>query len=146
MAINNKPIFTGQPAISVRQITNSTSTLQIFPTGSTNGSTPGTSVEGWYAQKVRLKLFTTDGTSTTSTAAVLRFYISPDSGTTNYQFDEISLPATSISSTTATPNFELPLNITLPSGYCITAKYDATPGASPISTWITTIGGTYEAQ
>lgn len=148
MAINNKPIFIGQPAVAIRQITNSTSTLTIFPGGgaSTPYGDPTTSTEGWYIEKARVKLFSTSGSTTTSTATVLRFYISPDNGTTNYQFDELNLPATSISPTVSTPNYEIPLNITIPSGYSITVKYETTPGASPISTWITTFGGAYAEQ
>lgn len=140
MAINTIPIFTGTPHIAYRQCNNSTSYLPIFPAASTN--TTSTSTEGWFVQKARIKL---SGSGPT-TATVCRFYIAPDSTpSVAYQFDEISLPSITLSTSAASPNYEVPLNITLPSGYFIHIKFDTGVGAG-ITANITTISGSYASQ
>ena len=135
MAVNTKPIFTGKSAIGTATIAGGgTSATKIFP------SSPATSPEGWYVQKVRARLTT----ATSTVATVLRISLSSD-GSTFYLLDEISIPITTISNTAFSTTFELAINFALPSNFSLYAKYDTSPGASTV-TDITVFGGSYTAQ
>lgn len=131
MAVNNKPIFTGKSAIGTASIASGTTATKIFPTS------PATSTEGWYIQKVRARI-----KATTTTATVLRISLSSDASTF-YLLDEIVIPITTVTNTTFSTTFELPINIAIPGTFSLYAKYDTAPGAA---TDITVFGGSYTEQ
>lgn len=131
MAVNNKPIFTGTPAIGVATIASGTTATKIFPT------LPTSSTEGWYVNKIRARI-----KATTTTATVLRISLSSN-GSTFYLLDEIVIPITTVTNTTFSTTFELPVNIAIPGTYSLYAKYDTAPGAA---TDITVFGGSYTEQ
>jgi len=139
MPANTSPIFTLTPEIqwvismTVANTTKDLSSGTIYPvfTGGTNGS---------YVQRIR---FRTLGTNLAATVA--RVWINNGSATgtaaNNTLFDEISLPTTNISETTAQANYELPLNFALPPSYRIYVTLGTAPNAAG---WdATIIGGDY---
>lgn len=139
MPANTSPIFTLTPEIqwvismTVANTTKDLSSGTIYPvfTGGTNGS---------YVQRIR---FRTLGTNLAATVA--RVWINNGSATgtaaNNTLFDEISLPATTISETAAQANYELPLNFALPPSYRIYVTLGTAPNAAG---WdATIIGGDY---
>jgi hypothetical protein len=95
---------------------------------------------GGYVQRMR---FRTLGTNLNATVA--RVWINNGSTTTvaanNILWDEITLPATTVTQTAAQANYELPLNFALPPSYALYV----TLGTAPTSAgWaITVIGGKY---
>lgn len=141
MPANTTPIFTRlgdiQWAISAATVANTTTDLTsgtiylIFTSDSTNGG---------YIQRIRFRSL-----GTNSNATVARIWINNGSTTgtaaNNILWDEISLPATTVSQTAALPNYELPLNFALPASY----RIYVTLGTAPTSAgWdITIIGGKY---
>jgi hypothetical protein len=139
MAANTSPIFTLSPEIqwaisaTTANTTKDLSSGTIYPvfTGGTNGS---------YVQRIR---FRTLGTNLAATVA--RVWINNGSATgtaaNNTLFDEISLPATTVSETAAQANYELPLNFALPPSYRIYVTLGTAPNAAG---WdATIIGGDY---
>ena len=141
MAANTQPIFTLTPDIqwtttpmvtgnTTKDLTSGTIYL-VFSADTTNGG---------YVQRIR---FRTLGTN--SNATVCRIWINNGGATgtasNNTLWDEITLPATTVSEVAAQANFELPLNFALPPGETIYA----TVGTSPTSAgWqATVIGGKY---
>ena len=63
-----------------------------------------------------------------------------DTATTNYFFGEISLPATTASTTSATVDIDYPINVALPPGYHVLVGL----GANVTGGWyVTSIGGRY---
>lgn len=98
-----------------------------------------TSSTGGYIQRIRFKPLGTN------VATVARVWINNGGATgtasNNTLWDEITLPATTVSEVAAQANFELPLNFALPPGETIYA----TVGTSPTSAgWqATVIGGKY---
>ena len=82
---------------------------------------------------------------TNSNQTVARIWINNGSttgtATNNILWDEITLPATTVSQTTAQANYELPLNFALPANY----RIYVTLGTAPTSAgWdLIVIGGKY---
>jgi hypothetical protein len=96
------------------------------------------STTGGYVQRMRFKPLGTN------VATVARVWINNGGLTTvaanNTYWDDISLPATTLSETSAQPTFELPLNFALPANY----KIFVTLGTAVAAGYhITTIGGKY---
>ena len=96
------------------------------------------SATGGYVQRMRFRALGTN------VATVARIFINNGSatGTTanNILWDEISLPATTLSETAALPTYELPLNFALPAGYKLFVTV-ATAVAAGYG--VTVIGGKY---
>lgn len=155
MAINNKPIFTGTPVINwcINAVTGSTTTdlTAAHNLSGSNGSTAGLigflaftsdSTNGGYVQKIRFRAL-----GTNASATVARVWINNggplNTATNNSLFDEISLPSTTVSQTSAQANYELPLNFALPAGYKIFVTFGTTQGSGYD---ITVVGGSYVAQ
>jgi hypothetical protein len=141
MAINNKPIFTGAAQITwtngvvtsnaTTDLTSGTIYGPIFTAAATNGG---------YVQKIRFRALGTN------VATVARVWLNNGGQTTtassNTLIDEISLPATTASSTSAISNYELPLNFALPAGYSIYV----TLGTTVVAGYdICVFGGSYTA-
>lgn len=141
MAANTTPIYTRigdiEWSVSAATASNTTTTLTsgtiylCFSADTTNGG---------YVQRMR---FRTLGTN--SNATVARVWINNGSSTgtaaNNILWDEITLPATTVSQVAAQANYELPLNFALPPSYTLYV----TLGTAPTSAgWaISVIGGKY---
>ena len=136
-ALNTQPIYTasgdtqwsvsGITANTTKDLTAGTSYL-VFTAGSSGG----------YVQRIR---FVPLGTNV---ATVARVWINNGSTTAtqanNTFWDNISLPATTNSETSALPVYELPLNFALPAGYKIYVTYATAIAAGYTAT---VIGGKY---
>ena len=96
------------------------------------------SVTGGYVQRIRFKPL---GTNVATVARVfINNGLTTATAANNTYWDDISLPATTVSETSAQPTFELPLNIALPANY----KLLVTLGTAVAAGYtITTIGGKY---
>lgn len=141
MPANTTPIFTRlgdiQWAISAVTVANTTTDLTsgtiylVFTSDSTNGG---------YVQRIRFRSL-----GTNSNATVARIWLNNGSTTAtaanNILWDEIALPATTLTQTSSQPNYELPLNFALPASY----RIYVTVGTAPTSAgWdVTIIGGKY---
>ena len=139
MPANTSPIFTLSPDIqwaisattaNTTKDLSSGTTYQVFSAG-TNGG---------YVQRIR---FRTLGTNLA--ASVGRVWLNNGSSTlvaaNNVLWDEITLPATTISEVAAQSTYELPLNFALPPSYRIFVTLGTAPNAAGWS--ITVIGGEY---
>lgn len=135
MAVNTKPIFTGTPAVGVTKFTqaNLATSQQIFPT------TPSTWVEGLFAQKLRVKV--SSGANTN--AHVLHLYVY--NGSFAGLHDTLLIPATTFSNTSASPTYEVLLNISLPTGWYLYANFTGT-AAGTFTFDVIVNGGTYTSQ
>lgn len=142
MAINNKPIFTGTAQISwTNSVTTANTTIDLT-TGTIYGPIfTANATNGGYVQKIRFRALGTN------VATVARVWINNGAATgsaaNNTLFDEISLPATTVSQTSALANFELPLNFALPAGYTI---YVTLGTAVAAGYDVSVVGGSYVAQ
>lgn len=137
MPANTSPIFTITPNINWAVSVNTANTTKDLTAGtiylcfsaSTNGS---------FVQRIRFR------TLGTNVASVARVWINNGNSTgtaaNNTLWDEISLPATNVTETTAQSNYELPLNFALPPNYTIYV----TLGTAVAAGWDTiVIGGNY---
>ena len=138
---NTAPIYSKvgdiQWTASAATVANTTTDLTtgtiylVFTADATNGG---------YVQRLR---FRTMGTNIQATVARVWINNGSTTGTAsnNTLWDEITLPATTVSQVAAQANYELPLNIPLPPGY----RLYVTVGTAPTSAgWdITAIGGKY---
>ena len=133
---NTTPIFSKAGAIGgIGSTTLTTATgdytgaggnnILIFTSDATNGG---------FVQRIRLKAIGTN------VATVLRVYINNGTGsngtaTNNVFYGEVSLPATTASTTAATVDIDYPLNIALPAGYKLYVGLGATVAAG----WVATV-------
>lgn len=105
------------------------SVVTVFTADSTNG--------GW-VERIRFKA------AGTNIATVARVWINNGSalttGNNNILYDELTLPATTLSETAALPTYELPLNFALPPGYRIATCVATTVSAGY---YVSVIGGKY---
>ena len=135
--LNTQPIFTasGDTQWSVSAVTaNTTKDLTL----GTNYLVFTASTNGGYVQRLRFRALGTN------VATVARVFI--NNGSTNATqvnnvlWDEVSLPATTVSETSALATYEVPLNFALPAGYrlYVTLGTGVAAGYS-----ITCIGGKY---
>lgn len=136
-ALNTQPIYTASGDTQW--------TLSAATANTTKDLTSGTiytaftaSSTGGYVQRIRFKPLGTN------VATVGRVWINNGSANTtaanNTYWDDISLPATTVSEVSAQPTFELPLNIALPANYRIFVTLGTAVAAGY---HITTIGGKY---
>lgn len=140
MAANANPIYSRTADVqwigymvtanTTADLTAGTSYL-VFTADATNGG---------FVSKIRFRATPAGNT----TATVARVWINNGSTTgtaaNNILFDEITLPVTTASTTTATPNYEMPVNIALPAGYRIYATIHT---ASANGWAATAVGGKY---
>lgn len=143
MAANNDPIYSRAGAIGL----NAGATLGTTIVSDYNGTGANNAVvftadstNGSYVQRIRLKALGTNA------VGVLRIYINNGStnGTAanNSFYGELSLPATTASTTAATVDLDYPINFALPAGYRLVCGISA--GAALASGWaVTTIAGNY---
>ena len=140
MAANPNPIFSKAGAVggigstTLTTLTGdytgvSANNILIFTADATNGG---------FVQRIRLKAIGTN------IATVARIYINNGStsatATNNVFYGEVSLPATTATTTAATVDIDYPLNFALPAGY----KLYAGLGATVASGWVASvIAGAY---
>jgi hypothetical protein len=146
MAANTLPIFSKIAALGINGANTLGTALDAVYNGtSANAKIAFTadSTNGAYVQFIRLKALGTNA------IAKLKIYINNGTGTegsltaaTCSFFGEISLPATTASTTAATSDVTYPMNIALPPGYRIVLGIDA--GGNLASGWAyTVVAGTY---
>jgi hypothetical protein len=136
MAANINPIFPLTPNVAwstvittANNVYDGTGTVLTAYTAGANGS---------FVERIRFRALGTN------VATVARVFINNGSTNTtaanNVLWDEISLPATTSSATTALPTFELPLGFMLPNGYKLNIVLGTTVSAGYNCT---VIGGDY---
>lgn len=142
MALNTSPIYSGVGDIqwASTALVNANPSFEATGTGSVVVFTA--SASGSFIQRIRFKA----SGSTTATAA--RVFIGNTSGSGALSgsnvvlFDEITLPATTLSSTAAQAVYELPINAALPANYRIQATV-ATQQVAGGGWYVSAIGGSY---
>lgn len=128
VAANNTGLIVGPTANTALD---GTGTLYKGFTAGTNGS---------YLQKIRFRPVGSPA------ATVCRVFIS-SSTTTNatntWLYDEITLPAVTLSQTAASSVLELPLNFALPASYLLYVTFGTSTGAAGTGYSVVTIAGDY---
>lgn len=152
MAINTSPIFTSAPVTTIVRLTGQAAYTGGTPAGyDLSGATAGTNAflvftadatYGSYVQKIRWRSLGTN------VATVCRVFLNNGStiatAANNALIDEISLAATTASTSAATALYELPINAAIAPGYKIYVTY-GTANAS-VGWDVCTFGGNYTAQ
>lgn len=145
MAANTAPIY----SIAGRNdsVAANNSGLVVGPTANTALDGSGTLYKaftagsnGSYVQKMRLRPVGSPA------ATVCRVFISSStttSATNTWLFDEITLPAVTLSQTAASSVFELPLNFAMPAGYLLYVTFGTSTGAAGTGYSAVTIAGDY---
>jgi len=145
MAANTAPIFSIQGDQSVNDGTTMPSTFTTAAADYTGATAThnklvftADATNGGFIQRLRFKAIGTN------TASVARVFINNGSANTtasnNAFYGEISLPATTISSTAATVEIDYPMNFALKAGFTIYVGLGTTVAAG----WVcTAIGGQY---
>lgn len=127
-ASNNSGTVSGPTANTAQD--GSGTLIKAFTAGS-NGS---------YVQKIRFRPVLSPA------ATVCRVFISSSSTTSTtvtWLFDEITLPAVTVSQTAASSVFELPLNIALDPNFLLFVTFGTSTGAAGTGYSIVTIAGDY---
>jgi hypothetical protein len=141
MALNTNPIYSGVGDIqwASTALVNANPSFEATGTGSAVVFTA--SASGSFVQRIRFKA----SGSTTATAA--RIFIGNAtagvlSGSNVILFDEITLPAVTVSNTAAQAVYELPMNAALPANYKIQATV-STQQAAGGGWYVSAVGGSY---
>lgn len=154
MPANTDPIYSRQADI---QSTTQTATTLIGPTANTATDGTGTiysvfvadATNGGFVQKIAiqpiaspagtvLRVFWADTTATVTSGALVS-----NTSLNCHLLTEITLPAVTVSQTTAAPHFEIPLNFPLPASFKIGVTCGTASGASTNGWSVTVIGGKY---
>ena len=145
MAANTSPIYSIVGATD--SVASNNSGLVVGPTANTSQTGSGTlykaftaGANGSYVQKMRFRPVLSPA------ATVCRVFISSSSTTSatdTWLYDEITLPAVTVSQTAASSVFELPLNIALDPNYLLFVTFGTSTGASGTGYSIVTIAGDY---
>ena len=143
MASNNDPIFTKQGDLSTDGTTGMSQAITLAAAdytgiGANNRLVFTAGADGGYVSRLRLK------PSGTNVAAVMRVYLNNGStnatATNNAFFGEISLPATTVSTTAALPDVDYALSFALPPNWRIYVGL----GAAVAAGWtVTAVAGKY---
>lgn len=137
-SLNTQPIYTSSADTQWIGGATAANTTKDLTSGTAYLAFTASSTGGGYVQRIRFRPLGTN------VATVARVFINNGgaTGTTanNILWDEISLPATTLSETSALPTYELPLNFALPPSYRVFVTI-ATVVAAGYA--ITVIGGKY---
>lgn len=128
VAANNTGLIVGPTANTAQD---GTGTLYKLFTAGSNGS---------YVQKIRFRPVGSPA------ATVCRVFISSStttSATNTWLYDEITLPAVTVSQTAASSVFELPLNFALDPNYLLYVTFGTSTGSSGTGYSVVTIAGDY---
>jgi hypothetical protein len=145
MPANTSPIYSIVGATD--SVAANNSGLVVGPTANTALDGSGTLVKaftaganGSYVQKVRFRPVGSPA------ATVCRVFISSStstSATNSWLYDEITLPAVTLSQTAATSVFELPINVALDPNYLLYVTFGTSTGAAGTGYSVVTIAGDY---
>jgi hypothetical protein len=146
MPANTAPIYS--IVGNVQSVASNNAGLVVGPTANTALDGSGTLYElltaganGSYVQKIRFRPVGSPA------ATVCRVFISSSgstSATDTWLYDEITLPAVTVSQTAATSVFELPLNFALPAGpYSLWVTFGTSTGAAGTGYSVVCIAGDY---
>jgi len=145
MPANTSPIYS--IAGRADSVAANNSGLVVGPTANTSLDGTGTLYKaftagsnGSYLQKVRFRPVGSPA------ATVCRVFISSStstSATATWLFDEITLPAVTLSQTASTSVFELPLNFALPTSYLLYVTFGTSTGSAGTGYSVVTIAGDY---
>jgi hypothetical protein len=145
MPANTSPIYsiTGD----TQSVAQNNSGLVVGPTANTALDGSGTlyklftaGANGSYVQKVRFRPVGSPA------ATVCRVFISSStttSATNTWLYDEITLPAVTLSQTAATSVFELPMNFALPASYLLYVTFGTSTGSAGTGYSVVAIAGDY---
>ena len=145
MAANTAPIYS--IAGDVNSVAALNSGLVVGPTANTALDGTGTlykaftaGTNGSYVQKIRFRPVGSPA------ATVCRVFISSStstSATATWLYDEITLPAVTLSQTAASSVFELPLNFALNASYLLYVTFGTSTGSTGTGYSVVTIAGDY---
>ena len=145
MPANTSPIYSIVGATD--SVASNNTGLVVGPTANTAQDGSGTLVKaftagsnGSYVQKIRFRPVLSPA------ATVCRVFISSSSTTSTtvtWLYDEITLPAVTVSQTTASSVFELPINVALDPNYLLYVTFGTSTGAAGTGYSIVTIAGDY---
>jgi len=145
MPANTSPIYS--IVGSVDSVASNNSGLVVGPTANTALDGSGTlykaftaGTNGSYVQKIRFRPVGSPA------ATVCRVFISSStttSATNTWLYDEITLPAVTLSQTAASSVFELPLNFALDPSYLLYVTFGTSTGSAGTGYSIVTIAGDY---
>ena len=145
MAANINPIYS--IAGGVNSVAALNSGLVVGPTANTAQDGSGTlykaftaGTNGSYLQKIRFRPVGSPA------ATVCRVFISSStttSATATWLYDEITLPAVTVSQTAASSVFELPLNFALPASYLLYVTFGTSTGSTGTGYSVVTVAGDY---
>lgn len=145
MPANTSPIYsiTGD----VQSVAQNNSGLVVGPTANTALDGSGTlyklftaGANGSYVQKIRFRPVGSPA------ATVARIFISTStttSATNTWLYDEITLPAVTLSQTAASSVFELPMNFALNASYLLYVTFGTSTGSAGTGYSIVVIAGDY---
>lgn len=145
MPANTSPIYSIVGATD--SVASNESGLVVGPTANTSQTGSGTlykaftaGANGSYVQKMRFRPVGSPA------ATVCRVFISSSSttsATATWLFDEITLPAVTVSQTAASSVFELPINVALDPNYLLYVAFGTSTGSSGTGYSVVTIAGDY---
>ena len=145
MPANTSPIYSIVGAVD--SVATNNSGLVVGPTANTALDGSGTLVKaftagtnGSYIQKIRFRPVGSPA------ATVCRVFISSSSttsATATWLYDEITLPAVTLSQTAASSVFELPLNIAVDPSYLLYVTFGTSTGSAGTGYSVVTIAGDY---
>lgn len=145
MPANTSPIFSITGAID--SVASNNSGLVVGPTANTALDGSGTLYKaftagsnGSYVQKIR---FRPVGSPAATVARVFISSSTTTSATNTWLYDEITLPAVTLSQTAASSVFELPLNFALDASYLLYVTFGTSTGSSGTGYSVVVIGGDY---
>jgi hypothetical protein len=145
MPANTSPIYSIVGAVD--SVASNNAGLVVGPTANTALDGTGTlykaftaGTNGSYVQKIRFRPVGSPA------ATVCRVFISSStttSATATWLYDEITLPAVTLSQTAATSVFELPLNFALDPSYLLYVTFGTSTGSAGTGYSVVTIAGDY---
>jgi hypothetical protein len=145
MPANTSPIYSIVGAVD--SVATNNSGLVVGPTANTAQDGSGTlykaftaGTNGSYIQKMRFRPVGSPA------ATVCRVFISSSSTTSStatWLYDEITLPAVTVSQTAASSVFELPLNIAVDPSYLLYVTFGTSTGSAGTGYSVVTIAGDY---
>jgi len=145
MAANTSPIYS--IAGDVTSVAANNTGLVVGPTANTAQDGSGTlykmftaGANGSYIQKIR---FRPVGSPAATVARVFISSSSTTSSTVTWLYDEITLPAVTLSQTAASSVFELPMNFALPASYLLYVTFGTSTGSAGTGYSVVTIAGDY---
>jgi hypothetical protein len=146
MPANTSPIFS--IAGDVNSVANLNSGLIVGPSANTAQDGTGANIyraftagaNGSYVQKIR---FRPVGSPAATVARVFISSSTTTNATNTWLYDEITLPAVTVSQTAASSVFEIPLNFALPAVYYLYVTFGTSTGSAGTGYSVVTIAGDY---